>query len=233
MLMIAAITKRRIVLVALGLLTIVPTGCADMPAWVPFQGPRSDVLPGVVTPAEKISQLRKLSDDAGKSDQPTKHKVVEQLVTSIRTETDPLIRVEIIRTLGNYPDPAADQVLTSALSDPDSDVRITACDSWGKRGDVQAAALLTPLLASDVNRDVRLAAARALGKVKNQQAIDALGDVLTDSDPAMQYRAVLSLREITGQDLGSNVDHWRQYVKDGQAKPAQPASMADRFKRMF
>jgi HEAT repeat protein len=233
MLMIAVTTNNRILLPALGLLILILSGCADMPAWVPFQGPRSDNLPGVVTPAEKITQLRKLSDDAAKSDAQTKHKVVEQLVTSIRTENDPLIRAEIIHTLGNYPDPDADSVLKLALNDPDADVRITACESLGKRGDAQAASLLAPLLGSDANRDVRLAAARALGKVKNQQAIDALGDALTDADPTMQYRAVLSLKEITGQDLGSNVDRWRQYVKDGQAKPAQHISVADRFKKLF
>jgi HEAT repeat protein len=187
----------------------------------------------VVTPAAKIAQLKKLSSEAVKSDQETRQRVVGQLVTAIRSETDPLIRAEIIRTLGDYPNPAADSVLKAALNDPDADVRIAACEAWGKRGDAQAAGLLAPLLTSDVNQDVRLAAARALGKIKDQQAIAALGDALTDSDPAMQYRAVLSLKEITGQDLGNNVDRWRQYVKEGHSQPAQPASMAERLKKMF
>lgn len=221
-------------LLALGILALLLLpGCADMPAWVPFQGPRSDDVSGVVTPAAKIAQLKKLSSEAAKSDKETRHRVVEQLVTAIRSETDPLIRAEIIRTLGDYPDPAADQVLNSALNDPDADVRIAACEAWGKRGDAQAAGLLAPLLSADVNQDVRLAAARALGKIKDQQAIAALGEALADSDPAMQYRAVLSLKEITGQDLGNNVDRWRQFVKEGHPQPAKPASMAERFKKLF
>ena len=217
----------------MGISALLLPGCADMPAWVPFQGPRSDDLPGVVTPAAKIAQLKKLSAEAAKTDQESRHRVVGQLVTAIRSETDSLIRAEIIRTLGDYPDPAADPVLKAAINDPDADVRIAACEAWGKRGNAQAAELLAPILSSDVSPDVRLAAARALGKIKDPRAVAALGEALTDSDPAMQYRAVLSLKQITGQDLGNNVDRWRQYVKEGHPLPAQPTSMADRLKKMF
>ena len=104
---------RRIRTIILGFLALMLPGCADMPAWVPFQGPRTDHVPGVVTPAEKIAQLKKLSSEAANSDQQTKQRVVGQLVTSIRSETDSLIRAEIVRTLGDYPDPAADAVLKS------------------------------------------------------------------------------------------------------------------------
>jgi HEAT repeat protein len=224
---------RRIVTLLVGLLPLLATGCADLPAWVPFQGSRSDTLPGVVTPAEKITQLKKLSAQAGNSDLQTKKHVVEQLVTSIRTETDSLVRAEIIRTLGDYPDPSADSVLKAALNDPDVDVRIAACDAWGKRADAQAAAMLASVLSGDVNQDVRLAAARALGNNKDPQAIAALGEALADSNPAMQYRAVLSLKESTGQDLGNNVESWRQYVKQQHPQPSQPASIAERVKDIF
>jgi HEAT repeat protein len=215
------------------LFALLMSGCADMPAWVPFQGPRTDTMPGVVTPAEKIAQLKKLSSEASKSDSQARQRIVEQLVSSIRTETDSLIRAEIIRTLGDYPEPSSDAVLKAALNDPDADVRIAACEAWGKRADAQAACLLAPVLSSDANRDVRLAAARALGKSKDQQAVTALGDALVDSDPAMQYRAVLSLKEITGKDLGNNVDQWRQYVQQQQPQPTQPASIVERSKTMF
>ena len=224
---------RQIRTLALGILALLLPGCADMPAWVPFQGPRSDDVPGVVTPAAKIAQLKNLSSEAAKSDQDSRHRVVGQLVAAIRSETDSLIRAEIIRTLGDYPDSAADPVLKAAINDPDADVRIAACEAWGKRGNAQAAELLVPVLSSDVSQDVRLAAARALGKIKDPQAVAALGEALTDSNPAMQYRAVLSLKQVTGQDLGNNVDRWRQYVKEEHPIPAQPTSMAERLKRMF
>jgi len=224
---------RQLLAFALGIMALLASGCADLPAWVPFQGPRSDDVPGVVTPAAKITQLKKLSSEAPQADAQAKHRVAEQLVGAIRTETDAMIRAEIIRTLGDYPDPVADGVLRAALNDPDTDVRIAACEAWGKHGGAEAADLLAPILTSDMNRDVRLASARALGKIKDQRALAALGDALTDSDPSMQYRAVLSLKELTGQDLGNNVDRWRQYVKEGHPLQSQPTSVADRLKNIF
>ncbi len=227
------LSGKRFLIIVFAFLALLLPGCAELPPWVPFQGPTSDNLPGVITPAQKISQLRKLALKAAESDPQTKHRAALQLTSAIRSETDPLVRAEIVRTLGDYPDSAADGILKAALNDPDTDVRIAACQSWGKRGDAQAAGLLAPLLSSDVNQDVRLAAARALGKTKDQQAIIALGDALVDSDPAMQYRAVLSLKEITGADLGNNVDRWREYVKQEHPQPSQPASLADRMGKIF
>ena len=219
--------------ILLGIFALLLPGCAEIPSWVPFQGQKSDSLPGVITPAQKISQLKKLTAKAAESDLQTKHLVARQLVGAIRTEADPLIRAEIIRTLGEYPDPCAEGILKAALSDPDSDVRIAACDALSKHGDAQAAELLASVLSGDVNQDVRLAAARALGKTKQQRAIVALGEALVDSDPAMQYRAVLSLKEITGQDLGNNVDRWRQYVQQEHPLPEKPTSLAEKAKKLF
>lgn len=224
---------RGITAIVLGLIALGLSGCADMPAWVPFQGQRTDTIPGVVTPAEKIAQLKKISAQASGCDAQTKQKIVGQLVTSIRSETDALIRAETIRTLGNYPDSSADSVLKAALNDPDADVRIAACEAWGKRGNAQAAELLAQSLSSDTSLDVRLAATRALGKTKNQQAVKALGDALSDTDPAMQYRAVLSLKEATGKDFGNSVDKWQQYVQDLKNSSGQTESMAERGNKVF
>jgi HEAT repeat protein len=152
-------------------------------------------------------------------------------VASIKTEKDPLIRVEIIRALGRYPGPDADAVLKAALSDADTHVRVAGCEAWGKRGDSQAVKLLAEALRGDVDADVRLAAARALGETKNREAVASLGEALNDSDPAMQYRAVLSLRQVTGKNLGNDVNRWQQYVK-GDLPESSP-SLTERMRRMF
>ena len=50
----------------------------------------------------------------------------------------------------------------------------------------------------------------------------------------MQYIAVLSLREITGQDLGNNVDTWRESIASGKLQPVQPnTSVAERLRQTF
>lgn len=225
---------QRVLILLCGLAAAMAAGCADLdilPTWVPFQGPTSDQIPGVKTPAERLVELRKLSDKAASSSAAEKQQITHQLVETIRTEKDPLIRVEIIRVLGLYPGPDADAVLKAAVSDADTNVRVVACEAFGKRGDTQAVKLLSDALRTDVDADVRLAAAKALGESKNQEAVAALGDALNDSDPAMQYRAVLSLRQVTGKDLGNDVTRWQQYVKGELPEPTP--SLAERFLRMF
>jgi len=216
------------------LVAVTAAGCADLdifPSWMPFQAPASDTLPGVKTPAERITELRKLSDASVSATAEEKQRLSQQLVASIRTEKDPLIRVEIIRALGRYPGPEADAVLKAALGDADTNVRIAACEAWGKQGDSQAVKLLSEALRGDVDADVRLAAAKALGETKNRDAVAALGEALADADPAMQYRAVLSLEQVTGKDLGNDVSRWQQYVKGELPEPSP--SLAERIRRLF
>jgi HEAT repeat protein len=211
------------------------SGCAEMdilPTWVPFQGTVTDKVPGVVTPAERKAELKKLSDAAAASSPTERQRISQQLVASIRTEKNPLIRVEILRTLGHYPGPDADAILKAALADSDTHVRVVACEAWGRHSDAEAVKLLSNMLRADVNPDVRLAAAKALGETKSPEAVPALGEALTDTDPAMQYRAVLSLQKVTGKDLGNDVGRWQQYVK-GQQPTATSPSLAERFLRLF
>lgn len=225
---------RRMLIVFCGLATLATGGCADLdilPSWVPFQGAASDHISGVVTPAERIAELRKLSKQAAAASPEQRNRVSQQLVESIRTEKDPLIRVEIIRTLGRYPSPDAQAILKAALADGDAHVRAVVCEAWGKQGDAEGMKLLSDTLRSDVDADVRLAAARALGETKNPQAVPALSEALSDNDPAMQYRAVLSLQKVTGKDLGNDVERWRQYVKGEQ--PTWTPSLAERIRRWF
>ena len=56
------VSSRRFLLMLCGLATLTAVGCADLelPNWVPFQGPASDKLAGVVPPSERIEKLKKL-----------------------------------------------------------------------------------------------------------------------------------------------------------------------------
>ncbi len=225
---------QRILILLCGLTAVLASGCADLdilPSWVPFQGPVSDVLPGVKTPAERITELRALGAASASASADEKARISQQLAESIKTEKDPLIRIEIIRALGHYPGPAADAILKAALGDSDMHVRVAACDAWGKRNNAEAVKLLAEALRGDVDADVRLAAAKALGETKNAEAVKPLGEALADTDPAMQYRAVQSLERVTGKSFEGSVDRWQQYVKG--EKPDPPPSLAERFKRLF
>jgi HEAT repeat protein len=228
------VRRQRLLLTLCGIAALGIGGCADMdilPTWVPFQGAVSDPLPGVVTPAQRIAELRKWSAEAAKATPQQKQAISEQLAVSIRTEKDPLIRAEIIRTLGAYPSASADGILKAAMNDPDTEVRIAACDAWGKRHDDQAVELLGAAMNGDVASEVRLTAAKALGDTQNPAAVKPLGNALTDADPAMQYLAVLSLKKVTGKDFGNDVNRWQQYVRDGTPPP--PPSWAERLRQWF
>ncbi len=205
----------------------------DLPAWVPGGGPISDDLPGVVTPGQRMSRLRKLAEESSWRNAADRQIIARDLAAAFHEETDEVLRAEIVRTLSKYPGPEAAQILRIAIQDSAAEVRLAACDGLGKLGNSDAAALLIEALETDVDIDVRLAAARALGKSKSPAAVPALGRALDDPNPAMQGRAMLALKEITGEDLGNDANRWRQYVKGESPKPAQPASIAEKLRRLF
>ena len=69
---------QRILLLLCGLAAVTATGCAELdilPSWAPFQGPAADQVPGVVTPAERIAELHKLSDNAGNASAEEKQRI--------------------------------------------------------------------------------------------------------------------------------------------------------------
>jgi HEAT repeat protein len=92
---------------------------------------------------------------------------------------------------------------------------------------------LAEVLRRDPDIDVRLAAARSLGEIGDPAAVTALGAALDDTDPAMQVRAVASLREVTGKDFGADVNRWRQYVQGESPSPPEPVSFAERVRRLL
>jgi len=224
------------VLLTLG--AIVCSGCsgprpAGKLAFWPFDRGGSDVVPGVTSPAERVEMLREMGKKAGWAKPEEQERIATELAAAFQDEPDPLIRLEIVRAIGRCRTPAADSVLDAALNDSEPDVRMVACRAWGDRGGPEAAAKLSEMLRSDVDLDVRLTAAQALGETADPNAVAALGEALEDRDPAMQYQAVQSLRNVTGEDLGSDVNQWRHYVKGEPPDPAESVSVAQRIRRFF
>jgi HEAT repeat protein len=212
-------------------------GCADAnlagrPGLWPFRK-AYDTVPGVTSPAARTAELRKLGRKAAWADAAEKERVSSQLAAAFEVEEDPLIRFEIVRALEACRTPAAASALEQALDDPNPEVRVAACQALGTWGGPQAAGRLGEVLSSDVDMDVRLAAARALGATGDPGAVAALGEALEDRDPAMQYQAVQSLRKVTDQDFGSDVNRWRQFVQGELPPRSKSLSLAEKLRRMF
>lgn len=194
---------------------------------------------------DRIQIVQAKGKMAARGSDQDKENVAAELKVAIQTEQDPLVRLEMMRVLGTIPNETAARVLYAGMKDPDVDVRVVVCEALGKRAvaatraggppgaaneaDV-AVRLLGEALSGETIDDVRLAAARALGKIKNDsRAVGALGVALKDRNPALQFRAVASLKEISNKDFGNDVNKWQEYVDSvAPPSPQQPKAIADR-----
>jgi HEAT repeat protein len=115
------------------------------------------------------------------------------------------------------------------LNDKDAQVRLKAVEAWSQRPVGEAIPVLADTLASDTDIDIRLAATEALGKFRDPAAVRPLSVALEDTDPALQYRAVESLREITGREFGSDLDAWRRFARGEVVDSPPEPSLVDRW----
>jgi HEAT repeat protein len=238
---------------ALGVWLLSAIGCAwGSKNGVPWWGSKEDKAKAAADVEhygpfafQRIDLVKQLGADAAKGSADEQQKVATELAAMISKEQDPLVRKAIIKALGTIPNDSSTAVLAVGIKDPDAQVREQVCFAWGRRAEAAAKQgagaspdptketalrILAGALSSDTNIDVRLAAARNLGRLKNDsRAISALGLALKDADPALQYFTVASLKEVSGKDFGSDVGRWEQYC-DSVAPPpaAQPATVASR-----
>jgi HEAT repeat protein len=206
------------------------SGCAEFgpfPSWLPFSGQAADDSMGIVTPAERIATLREMGKNAQQSDT-TQSNTIDALARAMQSEPDMLIRSEIVRTAGKHSGEKAAALLHTGLIDSAAEVRIAACEGLAGRGDSRSVGLLADTLDGDLDTDVRLAAAAALGNTANQKALAALAPSLQDVDPAIQRRVALSMERISGQNLSGNVYRWQEYAKRELPETDREISTAQR-----
>lgn len=211
------------------LIVVAAAGCNGMSwSWTPgiFSTPPTKTT--FITPAQRIDELRTLADSRGggaSSDQ-----VVAQLGEQLKSEADPLVREEVVRTLAAFPIASSVFVLEAALADVEPGVRVAACETLAKLRYAEALTALARAAKTDANVDVRLAALTALGNFQVQESIDSLAAALDDRDPAIQLAAMESLRRVTGQDFGGRADAWKMYARGETPPPPAPVSMAERLR---
>ena len=128
--------------------------------------------------------------------------------------------------------PSSKMVLYAGLKDPENDIRVACCEAWGKQPSPEATRMLAETLSGDTDLDVRLAAAKALSHAGDKDAVKALGAALEDSDPAVQYCAVASLKEVTGKNLGNDVKAWQELAKQPDP-PVRTKALASRPWQIF
>jgi HEAT repeat protein len=204
----------RLAAACLGMMcTLALTGCQLWP-W------QDNDRTSIITPAMRVASIREMgarARDASSADQLT---MCEELAQQIRTEPDPIVRRAIQESIAKFDAPLASSVLLAGLNDDDRDVRTTCCRLLSKRQDPAAVAPLCRIVGADADMEVRMAAIDALGKFKTTEAQVGLAAAIKDRNPALQYAGVKALKAASGQDLGNDVEAWRQYAET--LTPASP-----------
>jgi hypothetical protein len=215
------------------------SGCAEGPMhrlghlnpWVVDQWEKEDRY--AMTLYTKRSNIRDLAKLAQAKDPQVAQEAVSALNQILANEDLPLAKIEAARALGTARPRQAVEGLLGALDEPEAEVRIAVCDSLGKQGSPQSIAALEGVINSDTENDVRLAAARALGNIDDPNAARALAGALSDRSPALQFRSMESLKQITGEDFNGDTERWRSYVQGDFQVDRDPPSLADRIGGMF
>jgi hypothetical protein len=198
------------------------SGCALWP-WA------SKDRTNIITPAMRAASIREFGPRGRRADPAEQQRICEQLAQQIQTEPDPIVRKVIQQTIGEFQTPLADAVVLAGLNDEDRDVRLTCCRMLGERGHADAVSDLSRVVAVDADVDVRMAAVDALGKIKSPACVKGLAVALKDRDPAMQMAGVMAMKNVSDEDLGNDVQAWRQYAAQAIGEDSNsPVSVAAR-----
>lgn len=203
-------------------------GCSFWSRFRPWKGIPKDqqatLPPGVVLPQERRRAWQESVKKAGTPEE--RMALAARLRTEFAGEQDPFMRREILRLVAKLDVTTATEIAKSAVNDPEESVRWEACRVLGRVGGAEAVAILAEVARREASSDVKQAAIKALGSFKNANAIPVLAEFLDERDPATQYLAMQSLREVTGKDFGSDVRRWQAYVRDENAGDQPAVSLA-------
>jgi HEAT repeat protein len=184
------------------------------------------------TADQRIEELASAAARAQRANPAEQAEYTRDLSKQLLGEHDPRVRAAILAVAAEFDTPAAAAICRGAVEDPEPRVRMAACEAWRKRGGPEAVSLLGGRVSADTDIDVRLKAVRELGLLEDESAVPALARALEDPDPAIQYRAVSSLKQVSGRDLGDDVNAWRAWAADPNAAGTE-WSIAEEFRKLF
>ncbi len=184
------------------------------------------------TADQRIEELTAAAKRASQGSHADQEDFTQSLVKELLDEHDPRVRCTIVDLASGIELPAAAAICRGALEDPEPRVRMAACSAWRKRGGEEAVELLSVRYRGDREIDVRLRALRELGDLGDKDAVPVLAKALEDPDPAVQYRAVGALKQVSGRDLGDDVNKWREWAADPEGSTAE-WTIAEGVRQLF
>jgi len=233
------------------LLLVINSGCAvdnEFLAKMPLFEAKSDRIPNLQPSHERKKVIREKGNRGEKAPAEEKEILLAQLMTEYRTSPDTDMRREAVDAMAKILHPKRDEYMKEVLEDGDPFVRISVIEAFEKSYNQEFTPLLIDRMKADKDKDVRLAAIRVLGNqyaVKqsllytsahdgatvHEQLVPAFGSALYDKVPAVRYEAMVSLRKITGEDYGKDINRWMQYVqyKKGESEKPKERTFAEKL----
>jgi len=219
-------------LLALLVVVLAVSGCAVPLPWKDAQQLAVERERYGLTADQRINEIRKQAKAARAAGGSEQAAYAKELAGETLAEHDPRVRAEIVSVAAGLDEPAARAICVGGLDHPDATVRTAACDAWVEIGGEEAVRHIAHRYRSDEDIDVRLYAIRSLGKLGDASAVPVLAEALEAPDPAVQYRAVASLKEVSGRDFGNDVNVWREWAADPQS--VGPSwSLAETWRKLF
>lgn len=209
---------------------IVPDADEESPRRAPAIEPSSTDPPPV---AERLGRLVEEAEICRLADVTRREEFTRRLVAAMLTEADPRDRCLVLGLAADFDTPAAEAICAGALDDPDPQVRLAACQVCAGRRGPERVPRLARRARADADLGVRLHAVRVLGEVGDAAAIPHLVAILEDPDPVLQSRAAAALARATGQDLGADVERWRQWAAAPRTLPPPRWSLGGSLRRLF
>jgi quinoprotein glucose dehydrogenase len=136
---------------------------------------------------------------------------VAPLFVKLLQDSDPEVRAQAAKGLGDLKAASAQAVLVKSLTDSEPRVQFFAAQSLGKLKDPKSTPALLALLEANDNKDayLRFAAAHALAGIGKNAALDAAAK---DSSAAVRLGVLLAYRELKDPALGGLLDDADAYV---------------------
>jgi HEAT repeat protein len=223
-----------------GLIALVAAGCSDGPLpelrslnpWVRQEWAEDEEH--LATYHRRSADLAALRSQAATMPPDERASAAAELAQRLQDEQSPVMRAELVRTLGEFPIDAGESAVIAAMSDESSLVRMAASKALGRRPTQLGFQALSRAVSDDGNLDVRIAAARELRQFTEFEAETALRPALDDNDPALQLAAMQSLQTLTGRThYGNSVATWREYLDGNDPAPPPGPSLAQRWQQLW
>ncbi|UCD01673.1 MAG: HEAT repeat domain-containing protein [Promethearchaeota archaeon] len=119
-------------------------------------------------------------------------------------------------------DEISKQLATTAVTDPDPEVRKEAVDTLGEFGDNTVLGVLTYVLLNDPDENVRKEAADELGDLHHPYSLDVLAKALKDESAIVRKEAIEGLKKIKKKTKTKEIHEGKAEAREKNKDKPEP-----------